>query len=171
MSAQEADANPVGWNVPTQTRPVRVLVRDWVEEGDFFHLSSPTNPASGRGHEEAGRNTREPRSSLVNVRLEETILYLIREVNNHLSRDREGRRFLSGYQGQHVSKESIGTGETRIAEGELVYKSRRRRDWGVMRESDKAIVVKIPRTNNLGGAKGLDLDRVRAGSEGTGDWR
>lgn len=137
-----------------------------MEKGNFLRLSSPTNPAIGRGHEEAGRNMREPRSSLVNAKMEETTLYFTGEVNNHSSRDRNGGRFLSGYQGRHVSKGSIGTGETRIAEGEPVYKSRRRKDWGVMRESDKAIVVMIPRTNNLGGAKGLDLDRMRVGREG-----
>jgi hypothetical protein len=42
---------------------------------------------------------------------------------------------------------------------------------GIRRESDKAVVVMKPRTNNLGRAKGLDLSDVLSKREGSEDWR
>ena len=82
MSAQQANAYPVGCKVPTRIEPVSPLVRDWIEEGNCFSLSSLTNLATGEGHEEAGCNMCEPRSSLVNTKMEETTLYLNGEVSN-----------------------------------------------------------------------------------------
>jgi len=72
----------------------------------------------------------------------------------------------SGVSGATRSEGAIAEHERPTGPKRPGYKHRRRNDRLVSRESDKAIVVRIPGTNNLGGAKGLDLDSASEWKEG-----
>lgn len=114
---------------------------------------------------------REPRCSLVSPKMEETTVYQRREVSNFSRRSGMGWNSSRGIRGD--------TSRWNMAELERPVESKYPRPISgdsemageIRRESDKAIVVRMPRTNNLGRAKGLDLSDVPSKRKGLGDWR
>ena len=162
---------PVRCEVLTRARPDSPVARGRSRRGNFPALSGPTTSALGGEREETGRNMCEPRCSLVSPHRRRRPCTIVGKSAVLVER-------------QGWARTSPGvSGATR-----LDGTSRNRRDpldrsglrpiskdsemvEGIRRESDKAVVVMKPRTNNLGRAKGLDLSDVLSKRKGSGDWR
>lgn len=165
MSAKKAAPNPVRWKELIQVRYGSLVAGSRRWGSNFPFLSGSTKSLKRTRSEEAGRNTREPRSSLVNTKTKRATDYFTREANNPRSEPR-CRESLPGYQGRHASKERERNLGDPQSWREMTYKSEWRKGQGALRESDKPILAMTPKTTKLWRAKGLDLNRVDGGRGG-----
>lgn len=162
---------PVRCKVLTRTRTDSPVARGRGRRGNFPVLSDPTNPALGGGREETGRNTCEPRCSLVSPHRRrrpctidgKSTALASRQDWARVSPGVSGATRLEGTWRNWRGPQDRSVLKPISKDGEMVE--------GIRRESDKAVVVMKPRTNNLGRAKGLDLSDVLSKREGSGDWR
>jgi hypothetical protein len=167
MSVTKAAMEPDGCKESFQVSLGRLVAGSRERDSNDFFLSGSTKALLEGRSKGTGRNMREPRCSLVNMKVRRASLYRIGEANSLRDEPRMAETS-SGVSGATRPEGAIAERERPAGSKRPAYKHRRRNGGLIVRESDKPIVAMKPRKAEPWRAKGLDLDGAAAWGEGKG---